>query len=92
MNGASALPMIWLAEWFSMMMTKMWSNAGTAGTAVAYAASERALAAVRQCGQPQANSDWWSWSVNASLGMRSGPRNIAPRAMRKWSWAAPEAA
>ena len=40
----------------------------------------------------QANSDWWSWSVNASLGMRSGPRKIAPRAMRTWPWPASEAA
>jgi hypothetical protein len=43
MNGASALPMIWLAEWFSMTMTKMWSNAGTVGTAAVYAASRATL-------------------------------------------------
>jgi hypothetical protein len=32
MNGASGLPMIWVAEWFSMITTKMWPNAGMAGT------------------------------------------------------------
>jgi hypothetical protein len=35
--------MIWLAEWFSMTMTKMWSNAGTVGTALAYAATGASL-------------------------------------------------
>jgi len=41
MYGASGLPMIAESAWFSMISTKMWSNAGIAGMLAAYAAAGR---------------------------------------------------
>ena len=40
----------------------------------------------------QASTDSWSWSVNASAGSRSGPRRIAPSAIRTSSLRARDAA
>ena len=43
------------------------------------------------CGRCQVSSDSWSWSENASVGRRSGPRWMAPSASRTSSLRAPEA-
>ncbi len=37
MKGAAGLPMIWLAEWFSMTIRKMWVRAGSAALGVGWA-------------------------------------------------------
>ena len=43
------------------------------------------------CDRCQVSSDSWSWSENASVGRRSGPRWMAPSASRTSSLRAPEA-